>query len=75
MWQHTSVGKGAFLPEERELVFDIDLTDYDAMRTCCKDATVCTRCWAYMAAAGAFCVVDGMRTALRRRAALLLLLL
>ncbi|CAI5709948.1 hypothetical protein KXD40_005478 [Peronospora effusa] len=40
-----------FSPEQRELVFDIDLTDYDDIRTCCEGAAICNRCWQLMVAA------------------------
>jgi len=44
-----------FRPEQRELVFDIDLSDYDDVRTCCQGATVCRKCWQYMTAAVKVC--------------------
>lgn len=38
----------AFRPLAKELCFDIDLTDYDDIRTCCDKANICGRCWQFI---------------------------
>jgi len=38
----------AFKPLSKELCFDIDLTDYDDIRTCCDKANICNKCWQFI---------------------------
>ncbi|VDL18822.1 unnamed protein product [Hymenolepis diminuta] len=61
-----SLSSVAFTPEWKELVFDIDLTDYDEIRFCCgaqnpdAKAPICEKCWEL-----AKCAVICMDRALR----------
>lgn len=37
-----------FIPQQHELVFDIDISDYDDVRNCCKESNICEKCWPFM---------------------------
>jgi len=55
-----TVSQDRFIAEEKELVFDVDITDYDDVRSCCSEAGICTKCWPLMC-----CAIEVMEAALR----------
>lgn len=39
------------IPEFKEFVVDVDLSDYDNIRTCCSGKTLCSQCWIFVKSA------------------------
>ena len=67
---HHTIKAEAFKPVERELIFDIDMTDYDDIRNCCEGAKICPKCWIFMTMA-----VKVVDTALRGNDAMMMMMM
>ena len=59
--RRSTISSDKFIAEEKELVFDIDISDYDDVRTCCSEAAICNKCWPLMS-----CAVKVIDVILRR---------
>ncbi|CAH8555391.1 unnamed protein product [Schistosoma mattheei] len=62
---HRSILSSSLKPEWKELVFDIDLTDYDEVRYCCGEqstsgSSICLRCW-QLARSAVLCIDRALR--------------
>lgn len=42
------IGREKTLALDREFVIDIDMSDYDRIRSCCSGKKLCPRCWKFM---------------------------